>query len=133
MLSCDYCEYKTNQKPSLSRHLNTKHPEFANIFRTCKICNKEFMSSSSCRKHEIKCKTRHEKKEAIFPEILPTIEIPETYISPSSSEIEEIFEEKEVQKSEKLQKNWLKSSMKTFFSVAFMGIAIKFLFQLRRK
>ena len=139
MLSCDYCEYKTNQKSSLSRHLNAKHPELANSFRTCKTCNKEFMTSSSCRKHEIKCKP--------IDDVNKDLVLPEVYVRPYVSEIEpidieyietgkekeELLEDKHIDNSiKKHQNSWIKTSIKTFMSVAFMTLAVKFLFQMRQ-
>jgi hypothetical protein len=128
MLNCHYCEYKSQSKAVLSRHINSKHPEHKNDDKTCPLCNKVFSSSINCKHHIEKkvCQRFDEvfgnpKEIEIEPISLEKIEKVEEIIETNQEPIKEIKKPK-----------WI-STFKTFTSVIVLTFAVKLLFKKLQK
>ena len=64
LLTCSFCEYKTNRAYNLKRHQNSKHiedminPELVQNVPSglkCKFCNKKYETERHLLNHEKKC------------------------------------------------------------------------------
>ena len=55
MLTCKYCNYETQHKQILTRHMKTKHQDqpIEKEEYKCKNCEKTFTSKASCNRHEL--------------------------------------------------------------------------------
>ena len=62
MLKCDYCNYTSNRKYNLNRHIELNHlninsiTDNKNIEYICNNCNKKFTSDYSLKIHMSLCK-----------------------------------------------------------------------------
>lgn len=50
-LSCEHCQYKTNIKSDLSRHMQAKHLSYKPKFNKCVKCGKNYSCKSNLTKH----------------------------------------------------------------------------------
>ena len=92
MVTCKYCNYETEHKQILTRHIKTKHKDqpLEKEEYQCKYCQKKFISKVSYNRHEqqnICSKNKSEQEPTTEsvppiqnPEIVPEIEFEESPI-----------------------------------------------------